>query len=353
MPKPRIIIADTDVNYIFPIQLKFVEEFFDKIDIEIICDESYYEEFFSTPQKIDILIVCENLYDSRIQRHNISHIFVMNEQYEEDQTSDLNLNKIYKYTSIKEIFNEILGKSSNELKVDVECKQESQIIVVTAASGGVGKTTVAMGICASLTKNYKKVLYINSDQLQTFQHLMNNNTPITNLEIYSNLLKISRDQVYNEIKHVVRNENFNYIPPFKVAIMAVGLVKNIYMDIAVSAKRTGEYDYIVVDTDSVFDEFKLDLFNVADKVIFVTKQNKMSVMATNTLMLNLNGVDEEKYLCVCNDFDKNIDNALISPECILKYAVNEYIEHMPHYDKLNCTDFINYSGFQKLAYLFM
>ena len=59
------------------------------------------------------------------------------------------------------------------------------------------------------------------------------------------------------------------------------------------------------------------------------------------------------FKMICNDFDKNIENALISPECNLKYAVNEYIEHLPHYDQLNCSDFINYSGFQKLAYLFL
>ena len=31
MARPRIIIADTDVNYILSLQLKFVEEFFEKI----------------------------------------------------------------------------------------------------------------------------------------------------------------------------------------------------------------------------------------------------------------------------------------------------------------------------------
>lgn len=51
----------------------------------------------------------------------------------------------------------------------------------------------------------------------------------------------------------------------------------------------------------MFDEFKADLLNVADKVIFVTKQNRMSVMAVNTLMSNINGVNNEKYLCICND----------------------------------------------------
>lgn len=45
MSKPRIIIADTDISYIIPLQQKFIEEYFEKIDLEIISDPSYYELF--------------------------------------------------------------------------------------------------------------------------------------------------------------------------------------------------------------------------------------------------------------------------------------------------------------------
>ena len=45
MGKPRIIIADTDINYIIPLQLKFVEDFFDKVNLEIISDENYFTDF--------------------------------------------------------------------------------------------------------------------------------------------------------------------------------------------------------------------------------------------------------------------------------------------------------------------
>lgn len=44
----------TDTSYIIPLQLKFVEEFFEKIDLEIISDKGYFNELFSTPQKADI-----------------------------------------------------------------------------------------------------------------------------------------------------------------------------------------------------------------------------------------------------------------------------------------------------------
>ena len=96
MAKARVIIADTDINYIIPLQLKFAEEFLDAIDLEIITDRRYFEESFATPQKADILVISEELYDASLQRHNISNIFLMTEQYEENQTAELNINRIFK-----------------------------------------------------------------------------------------------------------------------------------------------------------------------------------------------------------------------------------------------------------------
>ena len=84
MSKPKIIIADTDISYIIPLQQKFIEEYFEKIDLEIISEPSYYEHFFASPQKADVLIVSEGLYTPAIQRHNIGSIFLMTEQYAEN-----------------------------------------------------------------------------------------------------------------------------------------------------------------------------------------------------------------------------------------------------------------------------
>ena len=123
MSRPRIIIADTDVNYIQSLQLKFIEEFFEKIDLEIITEREYFDELFSVPQKAEILVVSEDLYESSLQRHNISKVFLMVEQDENDGTEELNVNKIFKYSSIKEIFNEILGKSASVLNVESDEKQ--------------------------------------------------------------------------------------------------------------------------------------------------------------------------------------------------------------------------------------
>ena len=81
MAKPRIIIADTDISYVIPLQLKVVEDFFEKVDLEIITDKEYFETLFSTPQRVDILIVSEDLYSKAIKSHKFGKTFVINEQY--------------------------------------------------------------------------------------------------------------------------------------------------------------------------------------------------------------------------------------------------------------------------------
>ena len=301
MAKPRIIIADTDISYIIPLQLKFVEEFFEKIDIEIITDKDYYEQLFSAPQKADILIVSEELYDSSLQRHNIGNIFLMTEQYEDDKTGDLNVNRIFKYTSIKEILNEIIGKSSEALKISAGTKKDTQIILVYSACGGVGKTTVALGISACLTKNYKRVLYINASRLQSFQRMLDNKSFITASDVYAKLVNPS-ENIYNDIKHVIRQELFSYLPPFKAALMSLGLKYSVYEKIAVGAKKSTDYDYIIIDADSSFDEEEA-------KLIFGDSFNKEFPKEGNS-SFEYNSKNN-KYVATEVEFDQEEDSFLL------------------------------------------
>lgn len=350
MAKARVIIADEDVSYIVPLQFKFVTDFFNKIDLEIITDRAYFEDYFSKPQNAEILIVSDELYDASIQRHNIQNIFVMMEQYEEGGTCDLNVNQMFKYTSIKEIFNEIIGKSAGALNIATVDKGETQIILVTSAAGGVGKTTVAMGVAACLEQNYKSVLYINAARLQNFQYVLNNSSPITSSDVYATLLN-AQDNVYNDIKHIIRKEIFSYLPAFKAALMSLGLDFDIYSKLALSAKKSGEYDFVIIDAESTFDDAKTDLIDLADKVVIITDQSFSSVHSTNLLLSNINGVNSEKYMYICNKFDKNEINTLILPHVSLKFNVNEYVEKVAVNEITKCSGIAQISGLKKVAFL--
>lgn len=343
MAKPRIIIADTNERYIYPLQQKFVEDFFEKIDLEIISDREYFEEFFSYPQRADVLIISENLYNDSLQRHNLEYVFLMQEERENEEIVPLNINRIYKYSSnIDVFFDEIIAKSG--IKPDI--KKEPQIVLVYSASGGVGKTTVAMGISACLTKNHKRVLYMNAEHMQSFQHMLKNVTPIP-----THILTNEEGNIYEKIRYLIREETFLYVPPFKAALMSLELNYSIYGKLALSAKKSGDYDYIILDADSVFDEEKAQLLELADKVIIVTNQTKASIYATKILMSNMNRVNNEKYSFICNNFDTEQENSIISPNLKLEFTINSYIEHFRYYERMSIESIAKENDIQKATML--
>lgn len=350
MARPRVIIADTDASYIVPLQLKFVKEFFDQIDLEIITDKEYYEELFMKPQKVEILIISDQLYESSLKRHDIGNIFIMMDQYEDGDTTELNVIRLFKYTSIKELFNEIVGKSADALNVENKEKKETQIVLVTSANGGAGKTTVAMGISTCLTKNYKRVFYINASRLQSFQHMLDNQVTISSPEVYTKLSN-PNEHIYAEIKHVIRKEIFSYLPAFKAALISVGLKYSIYEQIVLSAKKSNDYDFIVIDAESTFDEYKTRLLDIADKVIIVTGQSVNAVYSTNGLISNISCTNSDKYLFACNRFDKEDYNALISTDMIIKFTVNEYVDKFEVNGDVKCEDLYQSVGIRKLSFL--
>lgn len=134
-------------------------------------------------------------------------------------------------------------------------------------------------------------------------------------------------------------------------MLSLGLSYSLYGEIASEAKESNDYDFIVVDADSKYDEDTAGLLNLASKVIIVTNQNEASVFSTNVLISNLNGINSDKYFFICNDFSNERDNALVSPNIKPDFTVSEYVEHLEHYDKVRIKDLEKVSGIQKVTFL--
>ena len=124
------------------------------------------------------------------------------EKYEEGMTDEL-LDQpslqIYQYQG------DLYRDRREELR-DIECQHSQEKNVSDhprlLAAGGVGKTTVALGLAGCLTGNYKKVLYIDAERMQVFQHHLNNSGPVLAQDVYMHLAD-PKDSVYQEISHVI------------------------------------------------------------------------------------------------------------------------------------------------------
>ncbi len=358
----RIIIADTDERYAAALEREFMRTYPDAADLEIITEPECFGEVFALPQRAKLLLVSETLYEPHLCRHDIDTIFLLTEEDEcgedrpeqgrsrvraERKAESIEINRIFKYTSPKEIFREIEARCRGGFNRIEKQTKKTQIILVYAACEEAGRTTTAMGLSACLADSPGRVLYLNAGHLQWFSCLLKNSAPIEGREIYLRLRE-ERGDVYEAIRHEIRKEGFFYLPPFGAALSALDMDYGVYERIIRCAAASGDFDYVVVDADAVFDGDKMRLFGLADKIVVVTGQDFCCAYATGLLVRAIADAAGEKYVYVCSDFDKNRPNALLSPSLRLDFSVDEYIEREEGGEK---RDWMKSRGLQRTAFL--
>lgn len=349
MSKPTIILADTDVNYISSLELKFIDALDERINLEVITDKKYFNEYFSTPRTAEIVAVSDELYTEELRKHNISNLCVLVEQTDGGGTEDLELKFIYKYSSLKEIYNGIIGMSGNEeLRGDTTTK-ETQVVLVYSPIGGSGKTSIAIGLCTCLSAN-KRVLYVDAEDINTFGVLLEGAEPMSS-SVYSEFHD-SNNQIYLNIKPQIRAERFNYLPPFRGSLSSSGISLSAVIKFVEYAKASKDYDYIVVDVDSTYSDDKATLMSMADKVLMIAMQDRVSAHKMNKLLDNANCTDTEKYIFICNHYNSDAPNHIVSTGT-KKYIVSEFINETEGLAELTAESFGKVGSFQNLALMLL
>ncbi len=350
--RPRVVIADLDRLYLLPLQQKFVKEFYSNIDLEIITERDYFNQLFEKPQMIDILIVSEQLYSSKLQKHGIKNLYIMSENETQSDVDLFNGNYIYKYTSIIDIFDKVTGSSSNILNPVVLNKVAPKIITFYSANGGAGKTTLALSLCSNLASRYKRVLYINAERLQVQNHLYRFDSDISFPDYYASMQSASSN-VYSEVKPFINNDKFDSLPVLKLSTVALGIPFDKYADIAVGAKKSNDYDYIIIDGDSVFDTHKADLISLSDQLVVVYEQTKQSIAKTNAFIKNIDINAKDKYLFICNKHNDSQHLRDSDIDYISNFETNERLEYLKDYDMYSVERIAQLETMQKIAYLVM
>lgn len=350
MSRPLIVIADTDENYLATLEYKFLEALDEKIELEIISDRTYFENFFSSPRTAEMVVVDEKLYTRELQRHNIANIFVLTEEVESGNTEELTATHIFKYSGIKEIFNELIYRSRDKLLGDEKAGKETQIIGLYSAIGGSGKTLLSLGLAECLALNHQKVLYVSTESVQEFACYMQDKSGMPNGGFRA--IRDDITHVHGNIRHFIRKEDFYYVPPFLVTLDSLNLDDSIYDNLILEAKKSKEYDFIIVDIEAGYSKERMQLLQHADKVVMVMQQDFVSLFKTEIILNNIDLQDREKYMFICNKYQEDMENAYVNSEMQKKFPISEYVERVKN--KIDSIQQISQlSGIQKLAYMFI
>jgi cellulose biosynthesis protein BcsQ len=341
-----VVLIDKDEKYLIPFEYEFINKFGEKVEIHTITDEDYYEMFFNSLKKIDILIINEEFYNEDIIKHSITSIIVLTENTEIKSMKDVI--SIYKYTSIKEIFTQIINNPNLNFDKYSKKKTDTEILFVYSPSGGVGKTTVSIGLCAALSRMHRKVLYINTESIQSFGYIMKSKK-FCSTEFENKIIEEEED-IIDYINSEIENYQFDYLLPIKHAITSSKIKLSNYKFLINKIKELSRYDYIIVDSTSEFSTEKTNFMAFCNKVILVTLQDKISCDKLSMLTTNIDFSNKSKFIFICNKFNKNKKNWLLEDSHFNNLEIDGEINLFSS-DNYNLELLSLNENLQKIAYL--
>lgn len=341
MNKHKVIIADADKVYLAALVKYIAENYYDNIELEIITDSSYLMSYFSSTPRAELMIVSEPFHKLNLNYDGISNVFVLQES--SDECEGENIRTLDKYSSLKELFIEITSVCGWVFGTRTGDLNNPKIILVTSGSGGTGKTFISLALSRALAVN-KRVLYLDAESLQTFQCYLTDTSPLTD-EICNRCNHID-ENIYNDIRYSFKAEGFTYFPRFKSPLYSQGINESIFAEIARGAKKSGDFDFIIIDSDSLLNGTKAQLCQLADKIMVITDQAKKSVYATSVLLSSISGSMSEKTIVICNNYSDQKDTVMLGG-----FNVEEYADHFDNIDTMSMEEIAASKCIKRISYL--
>lgn len=346
LDKKLIVVVDTDEEYLAPLEYKLIEEWGEKADIEIITQLKYYNEFFSQPRNIFLLIVNEYLYSEKLQKQNCSHVFVLRESEQEGfgSTEDKRSRYLYKYSSVKEIYAEIMKEIRMDMKQMVV--DNTRLYVVYSSCGGCGKTIAGLGISSALSDLGKRIVYINMEPFQDFNCYLEDRSYASPSFGYA-LAACEHDVAFRMLPELGKEE-FDYLKPFENILLSYQIQEESYLNLVERIKEMRKYDAIVLELSRDLSRVKLQIMEKADKIINICTQSEDSAFKIEKMLKNINW-SREQWMFICGRYKKNEENYLGNQVSLGMYNVTEYVEEreLP----LGLKEIRKYGIFDTTAYL--
>lgn len=175
--------------------------------------------------------------------------------------------------------------------------KKGKVLCVYSPKGGVGKSIISANIAGSSYLMGKRTLLIDADLYDGGLSLF------VNEDIKKNIYTLSNDIKNNKYESILNyvynyNEGLDILCSTKIQLEA-SLIKGKYMDkIIEDAKNI--YDFIVIDTNSSYNDFNENIFNLCDEVLLILTNDIVNIKNMKNVITMFNDIGIFKYKVLYN-----------------------------------------------------
>lgn len=283
----NLVIIDTDSEYVKGIEEDVIRNYAERVDVQILTDQSYIDAYFSEKRDIDVLIVDENNYGPYLSEHNIRQTFLMLSEIAIDREVPANVRPMVKFLPREEVFRAINDTFAHfDLEGSLDPGRENRVtrvIGVYSPIGGCGKSLISIGLSRKLYRLDQRVLLVGCDDVQSFEAFYDMKD-FAEDRLAKKLIE-QDEETYWLIMQNTGSDGFHYLKPFSRVPHALGVGRTQWRPFLTLMREKKDYDYIVLDIGSRVDEASRALMDRVDVIVLVTEPN---LIATRK-MLRISG----------------------------------------------------------------
>ncbi len=307
MGRIDLIIVDKNLEYI-ELLTRYIREteYEKKFLIKTFSNVEYLEKYLESHSSIEILLIDAEDLSEILSHKSIKLIILLSDTSVIDEKCQYDC--IYKFQPLNKIVSRILGLYLEKCSgwINLIEGNKTKVISVYSASGGSGKTTLAINLAKQLAIRYKKVFYLNLESINATEIFFSKSESYDFSKILFYLknnpsIVVSRIETYKKYSPDI---NVDYIETFINSNELFEMSKNDIKILLEAIKSLEIYDYIILDLETSLQEYVISSLLESKLIFWPILDDIQSIHKTkNVIKLLHNNLDEVEYL----DLTKSIN----------------------------------------------
>ena len=286
MSRLKVVIGDDDIRYRDNLAAYFMENYRHRFRLQLFSNQEQFTEYVqSQDTDIDIVLMANEWVESWIHKLDHAMVFILckGKQIAVKEGFEA-INCIDRYRNADDLVCEILRVYADRegTMADADLGRgriESKISVFVSSSGGIGRTTVSLGLSALLGRKKRKTLYLNLDRSGVewfaFDKVLQAGMSDIVYAIKARPEKLGMK--LEAIKQFDERGRFSfYAPvsnPLDVDELSIGELDFFIQKL----KNLGVFDDIVIDTHSGISMWNKVLLEIADSIFILSECSETEI----------------------------------------------------------------------------
>lgn len=321
MYKIRLVLADHDSKYVDKVAEYINSIYTSRIRVVSFTRADLLREFLSSGRdKVDILLAHPNfLIDEPDLYKNVYMIVTLSDGSIIYQGKGCSINKYQPGDQLVSQLLNFYAEKNSSVSDLIKGSARTKVVSVYSPAGGVGKTSLTLGLASKLGDFGNAVLCLSFESINSMVSglVCNGNDAMTHI-----LISLKENVAVLPVKLEMYKTkdpslNIDFIEPPECFLELSELKADDLRLLFQNLRQLGKYDFILVDMDAAADERAVAVFEASDSVVLVQAPDSLCYFKTQSFLnqMRITGIAEktgffDKLVPVVNKHYGNVDTQL-------------------------------------------